>query len=346
MIQSPIKVLIVDDSGFMRLLITNMLSEDPELEIMDTAENGQEAFEKTKELLPDVVVLDLIMNAYDGLYAVTKIMEYAPRPIIILSSLDSKNSDLAIRALEAGAFDFVSKPKGAFHSKVRKVKEELVAGIKRASQANTESLHLEFKKNTFPHSFEAKTNYDVIILGASTGGTSAIELILNKIPENLPIPIIIAQHIPQSFGESFTKRLDDMLPLPVTMAFEHTPLKNGMIYVLPSHSNTQLINNPETQSIHFQTTTDRYLYNNPSIDGLLLSAAKIFGSRSLSVILTGMGRDGALGTQALYQQGGFTIVQDEQTSVVFGMPKAAIELGAVRKVLPLPEIANFIVSCL
>ncbi|NJO03805.1 MAG: response regulator [Bacteroidia bacterium] len=241
MASSPIRLLLVDDSGFMRLLTTSILSEDQELVVLDTAQDGQDALMKTHTLRPDVIVLDLLMQNYDGLYAVREIMTQVPTPIIIFSGVGNLNFEKVIEALEAGAYDFVHKPQGAYHSKVREVKNELIQKIKLAAQVDVAILLRKKVVNHYPHSFTAQSPYEIIVIGASTGGTTAIETILLKIPQNLPIPIVIAQHIPAEFGCSFARRLDEMLPLKVSVAQPDEILRGGHIYILASEVNTKLV---------------------------------------------------------------------------------------------------------
>lgn len=345
---TPIRVLVVDDSSFMRLVIADMLRQDESIEVIDTASNGKEAYEKTLALKPDVIVLDLVMGEYDGMYAVRKITETQPTPIIILSSAGNVNPDFVVEALNAGAFSFVNKPQGILSAHIREVNAILIDKIKAAAGIDTKKLIQTNQKNqnTNPHTFEQKLAYSIIVIGASTGGTGAIESILLNLPSNLPIPLLIAQHIPENFVHSFANRLNELVPLEIGVAKEDEILRGGKVYIAPCSSNTKLKKQADNK-IRFCSTEERYTqFNNPSIDSLMLSVAQLYGDKAIGVLLTGMGRDGVQGLSAIYHAGGFTIAQDEKTSVVFGMPKAAIEEGVARFVLPLTDIAPFLVGCL
>ncbi|TAH17332.1 MAG: chemotaxis-specific protein-glutamate methyltransferase CheB [Cytophagales bacterium] len=333
----------------MRLVIADMLRQDASIEVIDTASNGKEAYEKTIALKPDVVVLDLVMEKYDGLYAVKKITAVQPTPIIILSSLGNVNPDIVVEALNAGAFSFVNKPQGILNAHIREVNETLIDKIKLAAGIDTKKLIQKNQKiqNTNPHTFEQKLAYHVIVIGASTGGTGAIENILLNLPSNLPIPLLIAQHIPENFVHSFANRLNDLVPLEIAVAQEDEILRGGKVYITTCSSNTKLKKHADSNKVRIGLTEEKYpQFNNPSIDSLMLSVAQIYGDKAIGVLLTGMGRDGVQGLSAIYHAGGFTIAQDEKTSVVFGMPKAAIEEGVARFVLPLADIAPFLVGCL
>lgn len=344
----PLRILLVDDSSLMRLLVADILNSEPDLNVIDTASNGLEAVEKAKSLTPDVVVLDLVMKDYDGLYAIKRLMEEHPVPIIVLSSFNSVNPEAAVEALKAGAYDFVAKPQSALlNAKVRDVQHELVYKIKLAANANTQQLKSRIQhENNFQHTFDTKSlPYHVVVIGASTGGTGAIEDILKKIPANFPLPILIAQHIPPEFAYSFAKRLNELSPLQVKVAQEKESVQAGTIYIMPSHTNV-IVKSIENQVRIYFTNQIFSEYNNPSIDGLMQSVADVYNEKAIGILLTGMGRDGAAGMKKLAEKRAFTIAQDEKTSVVFGMPKAAIENGSVQKILPIQEIAPFVVACL
>ncbi|MCS7027184.1 MAG: chemotaxis-specific protein-glutamate methyltransferase CheB [Bacteroidia bacterium] len=342
-----IKLLLADDSGLMRLIVQDMLTQESALEVIATAENGLEALEKTQIFEPDVVLLDLVMKDYDGIFATKKIMQLCPTPIILLTSLENDH-EMVFDALNAGAFDIVSKPKGAFHSKVREIKEELLQKIKIAfeNKSNLKTISPDTLQNQNPHTFNTNLTYQIIVIGASTGGTTAIEHILKKMPQNLPIPIVIVQHIPAEFGKSFAKRLNQEMPFEVKIAQENEKLQAGIVYIVPSDCNMQISQNGK--KIYFFEKNNQLFkeYNFPSIDSMMLSIAKVFGNKAIGIILTGMGKDGAMGMQAIHRAGGLTIAQSENTCVVFGMPKAAIELQAVQYILPLDEISQFVTMAL
>jgi two-component system, chemotaxis family, protein-glutamate methylesterase/glutaminase len=348
MLPPKIKVLIADDSGFMRLVLSDMINSDEQLTMVGSAENGKEAYEKTRRLKPDVLLLDLIMPDYDGLYAVQSIMRDCPTPIVILSASGTTDSSRIFEALEAGAFDFLNKPKGTFGSKIRDIEEQLVTKIKSASCVNTARLLKKSSQlNNYLHTFDNSLSYEIVVIGSSTGGTGAIEEILKKLPGNFPVPMLIAQHMPQEFVESFARRLNSLFPLVVKVAEKGEALQKGVIYLAPGNTNTLLENDPVTGKVRIGFTSQRFPeFNHPSVDCLFTSAAHVYGSKALAVILSGMGKDGTRGMQELQQAGAYNMAQDEQSSVVFGMPKSAIEKGVVNKTLSIYEMGGFLVSCL
>ncbi|MDX2304344.1 MAG: chemotaxis-specific protein-glutamate methyltransferase CheB [Microscillaceae bacterium] len=338
-----IKVLLVDDSGFMRLLIKDMLAIEPSIEILDVALDGKEAFEKTKLLNPDVILLDLVMQNYDGLYALQKIMKEVPKPIIVLSGASEMHPEKVFEAMNAGAFDFVAKP-GKI-SRFRDIQHLLIHKIKAAGKVNTERLVYTQNINNYPHTFEEHTPYKIIVIGASTGGTAAIETILKNIPCNLPIPILIVQHIPSDFGYSFADRLSRESPFEVKIPKHEEPLYDQGVYLAPSSSNLKLKEENHGEMIRFLYSEETYPnFNFPSINMPMISAAEIFQEKSMGVLLTGMGTDGKDGLREIYHRGGFTIAQSKESSVVFGMPKAAIEEGVVREVVHLNDIPAYIIN--
>ncbi len=343
-----IRVLVVDDSSFMRLIISDILQQDSQIIVVETAKDGQEAYQKTLALKPDVVVLDIVMQDYDGLYAIKKIMQEIPTPIIILSAEGNVHPEVVVEALNAGAVSFVNKPRGILQSKIREIEHLLIEKVKIAAQIPSNKLTRYPKgTNNYPHIFDNQSIYEIVVIGASTGGTGAVEHILLNLPSNFPLPILIAQHIPEKFVHSFAQRLDKLVALHVSVANENEYLKEGHVYIAPCYTNTEIKKHLPAHKLSLTFTTQQFpQHNNPSIDCLMLSVAKVCQNKAIGILLTGMGRDGAKGLAAMHQAGAFTIAQDEKTSIVFGMPKAAIEEGGVNQVLPLNEIAQFVVGCL
>ncbi|NJL13432.1 MAG: chemotaxis-specific protein-glutamate methyltransferase CheB [Microscillaceae bacterium] len=340
-----IEILLADDSGFMRLLLKQMIEQEPDLSVLGTAADGQEAYEKACQLRPDVLVLDLVMAPYDGLFAIEKIMAECPCPIVLLSGLSEKEPETVFRALSMGALDFVSKPSGAFHSHIRQVQPLLCQKIRLAAQLSiaAHKKNPQEKSNNYPHTFAATLPYEVVLLGGSTGGTIGIEFILKNLPQNLPVPVVIAQHIPLRFAFSFGERLSGLCPFEIKISQSKRPLLPNQVYLLNPEENWE-ITLCQNQACLLSTPTLFAAYNHPSIDGLWCSAAEVFGAKTLAILLSGMGKDGALGMQAIQRQNGLTIAQNEATCVVFGMPKAAIELEAATHILALEDIPGFITS--
>ncbi|MDN4165912.1 chemotaxis-specific protein-glutamate methyltransferase CheB [Cytophagales bacterium LB-30] len=343
---SPIRTLLIEDSAFMRIIITDMLRAEKDIELVGVAKNGKDGVDKTLELRPDVVITDMVMPLYDGLYAVKNIMNKKPTPIILISSLE-RNDTLVFDALEAGAVDFIDKPKG--NSAIGGGQGYHLPDLIRAVSKSRGTLPkpLVERPNLNNHVFTDNLNYRLIAIGASTGGPGAIEVILKKMPANLAIPVVIAQHMPEGFLESFAKRLDALSPLKVKLAYKGETPEAGTIYLAPGMANTQLVRNPLNGQITFEYVYREYKeFNNPSIDCLFESVAQVYGNKALAVVLTGMGKDGTVGLQAIKNKGGFTIGQDEKSSVVYGMPKSAYESGAISRQVSLNDIPGFIISCL
>ena len=337
-----IRTLLIEDSGFMRVLLSDLLTKDGNIEVVAVASNGFEGVEKVKSLKPDVVITDMVMPQFDGLYVVQELMREMPLPIILLSSLDRTDPKI-FDALKEGAFDFVDKPG---NEEVTQGYLPLTNMIREASLTDYMKLCQRAKgSNTFVHTFEAELNYDVIAMGASTGGPSAIESIITNLPVNLSVPVIIAQHMPERFIESFASRMAETTGLNVSVARDGEPLLNNHIYMAPGNANIKV--DIFESSVVTKYTYDHYKeFNCPSIDCLMNSVASVYGRRAVGVILTGMGKDGVAGLRKIRQAGGLTISQDELSSVVYGMPRVAFESGATKHQISLNEIPNFIISAL
>lgn len=338
-----IKVLIADDSGFMRLLISDILSENEGIEVVGAAVDGRDAVTKVKQLKPDVLLLDMNMGVYDGIYAVKNIMKEAPLPILILSSVGNTNLQPIFDALQEGAVDYLNKPSRG-NAKIRLIETELIQKIRSVTRAKPMAVKPS-SKNTNRHTFDGNSNYDLIVIGASTGGPSALEEIIVSLPSNLNVPIIIGQHMPTNFIAPFVKRLNRLSPLNVVVGSKGMDAVAGTIIIAPGTGNMILKKKGKKAVIDF---TERQFkeYNNPSINSIMLSAAEVFGKRTLAAILTGMGKDGVEGIKAIKKIGGYTIAQNEKSSVIYGMPKAAVEGGAIDKSVDIKELGSFLVNCL
>ncbi len=339
-----IKALIVEDSGLMRLRIRDVLSADKSIKVVATAKNGKDGLKAIKSFQPDVVITDMVMPEYDGLYLVKEAMLNHPIPIVVLSSLDKTNHQI-FEALEQGAFAFLDKPRSPRELGFNK---PLIDLVKAASQTNMDILQQNIKtfRNDLDHIFSEKVFYDIVAIGASTGGPGAIESVLLGLPSSFPVPIVIAQHMPPRFLESFATRLDSQTKLKVKLANKGEQLRANHVYLCPGTSNTKVIINDSTGKPVFSTTSRKFHeFNDPSVDCLFESIAGLFEGRSVALLLTGMGKDGAEGMKKIRSKGGITIAQNEFSSIVFGMPKAAIDLNAADYVLDVKEIPGFITSC-
>lgn len=341
-----IRTILIDDSAFMRKVISDIIRTDDTIDLVGIAHGGKQGSEMAMLHKPDVIITDMVMPDYDGLYVVNSIMEKQPAPIILLSSLEKTDSRI-FDALEQGAFDFIDKPTDL--GKVEIEDYRLLNLIKEASCTDITVLKAKqlARKNSHAHTFDEKLNYDIIVIGASTGGPGAIEWIINNLPSNLKVPIVVVQHMPSRFLETFSARLSTQSPMPVILASRGEKVKGGCVYIAPGDLNLRIERNILNNEPIFTSTQKKYSeFNYPSIDCLFESVAETFGKNSLAVVLTGMGKDGTAGMMKIKEAGGFTIGQNEESSVVYGMPKAAFEAGAVKQVVSLQEIPGFIVSCL
>lgn len=313
------------------------------MEVVGAAVDGKDALAKVKELKPDVLLLDMNMGEYDGIYAVKNIMKQAPLPILILSSVGNTNLQPIFDALQEGAVDYLNKPSRG-NAKMRLIEDELIQKIRSVTRAKPMAVKAS-SKNTHKHTFDEESNYDVIVIGASTGGPSAIEEVIVSLPSNLNVPVVIGQHMPSNFITPFVNRLNKLSPLNVVMGSKNMALSPGTIVIAPGSGNMILKKKGKKVVIDF-TDKEFKEYNNPSINSIMLSAAEVFGKRILAVILTGMGKDGVEGMKAIKDAGGFTIAQNEKSSVIYGMPKVAVQSGAIDKSIDIKEIGSFLVNCL
>ncbi|MGL1887061.1 MAG: chemotaxis-specific protein-glutamate methyltransferase CheB [Reichenbachiella sp.] len=340
-----IKVVVADDSGFMRLLISDILTESGVVEVIGTAVDGKDAAKKVAELKPEVLLLDMNMGEYDGLYAVEKIMEKTPLPILILSSLGNTNLQPIFDALDMGAVDYLNKPERG-NSKLRNIENELIEKIKSVKRANPGANVTQVRVNHHEHTFTEKSRYDIIAIGASTGGPSAVEKVISSLPANLNVPVLICQHMPTNFIPSFVNRLNSMSSLEIVVGRQNMRPKSGQIIVAPGDTN-MIVQKKKSGQVVIDFTDEKFPeYNNPSVNAMMLSVAQAYGAKCIGVILTGMGKDGMLGMIEIKKKGGFTVAQSEESCVIYGMPKAAVEKKAVDRSVDIKEIGGFLVNSL
>jgi two-component system, chemotaxis family, protein-glutamate methylesterase/glutaminase len=343
-----IRVLVIDDSLFMRMLISDMLNSDPKIEVIDAAKDGEEAIKKILRLKPDCVTLDLAMPGLDGLTTLERIMAQCPTPVIILSAHSKGDSDITMKCLETGAIGFVLKPSGELSLDIEKVKQHLIEEVKAASMVNVAEIRSYAGKIPKCTSHKSEPLDKIVIIGASTGGPQAIEKVLFQLPAKFPFPIIIVQHMPaRFFTDSFAEHLEKTCSLEVKVAKDGEYIRQGMIYLAPSEYHLTFSSLCKTEKYNGDTVVcltkakDNEL--SPSIDMTMKSAAVIYGSRAFGVILSGMGRDGCEGMRAIKTFGGTTIAQDK-SSLIFGMPKEVINAGYADNVLPVENIADAIME--
>lgn len=334
--QQKIRVLVVDDSPTKRNMLVKLINSHPEMIVIAQAFNGQEGVEKTKSVHPDVVIMDIKMPVMDGLSATKKIMQTNPIPILIVSSTGKTQVMGTLDALAVGAIDFI-----AVQDNIEKLKDDLYKKIKVASNTKVSRL-TEVQKKPHPissgHLPEGK--YRIIVIGVSTGGPTALLDILKNFPSNFPLPIIIVQHMIAGFTEGLAEWLNNLCEITVKEAQDGDALCPGVAMIVPGGSNL-IINSREL--IELKNISPDAIYQ-PSIDETMISVAKVFGEKTIAVILTGMGKDGVEGVKEIKKSGGFTIAQDEASSIVWGMPKAAIESGCIDKVVNLQDISSEILK--
>ncbi len=341
----PITVLIVDDSAFIRQMLMEMLSADPEIKVVATAFDPFDAREKIKEFNPDVLTLDVEMPKMDGLTFLEKIMSLRPMPVIMISTLTGKGTDVAIQALQIGAVECIGKPVENTPVALQRFSDELCATVKKAAATRANLNRVRSKPirqvNNAVRRISPKAP-KLIVIGASTGGVETLTEILPYLPNNCP-PIVITQHMPPVFTASFAKRLSTLCSFPIYEAAEGMVLKAGMACIAAGGTQLRIIR--MASGLTCRVTDDPPVNNHkPSVDVTFDSVVEAVGENTLGIILTGMGKDGAEGLLRLRQAGAHTIGQNEATCVVYGMPHAAYNIGAVAEVLPLPAIADAIIK--
>lgn len=347
---SIIKVLIVDDSALVRQTFRTLLESDPEIIVIATARDPFVAADKISLIKPDVITLDLVMPKMDGLTFLRKLMKQLPIPVIVISNQTNSGAEQALKALEYGAVDVISKPDISSdllleESRVKlidKVKSAYYAGKKANSSKIKEHSKSDFKKRTSKPYFNAMNS--IIALGASTGGTEAIREFLQSLPNKTP-PILIVQHMPEKFTASFAKRLNELCDLQVKEAEPNELILPNTVYIAPGnyHMSVTTLAGKNYIKISKGELVNRH---RPSVNVLFDSAANLYGKNAIGIIMTGMGDDGATGLKSMYDRGAWTIAQDKDSCIVFGMPQKAIQQNAVSEILELKEIGPSVLEYL
>ncbi|WP_083633448.1 protein-glutamate methylesterase/protein-glutamine glutaminase [Alkalihalophilus pseudofirmus] len=344
-----INVLVVDDSAFMRKVISDMLNKDPYIHVVGTARNGKEALTKRVSLAPDVITLDVEMPVMDGISTLEQLMKHDPIPVVMISSLTKEGALQTLLAMELGAVDFVAKTSGAISLDLHVIEKEIVKKVKLASQANlmnnTSERHIQQKPSYRPfvtkHS-TSSSNKKMIAIGTSTGGPKALKEVLTNLPKEIDAPIVIVQHMPSGFTQSLAQRLDTLSHIDVKEAAGGDILRNGTAYIAPGGSHMEIMKTGQAYSIHLNKG-DMRRGHRPSVDVLFESLAKFPDLQKIAVIMTGMGSDGKAGLEKLKENGlCFSIAESVRTSVVYGMPKAAIEAQLVDEISDLDKISDHI----
>ncbi len=323
------RVLVTDDSAFMRRAVTTMLSADPDIEVVGTAHNGKEAVELAKKLKPDVITLDIEMPEMDGLTALRHIMRTAPTQVLMLSSLTTEGSTASLQALKLGAADVLAKDQSQFSMNMSKLQTKLITTVKALAESNPHRKTASPKTPTIKSVTPSyrPTQFDLICIGSSTGGPPVLETILAALPATTRPPIVVAQHMPEIFTRSMAERLDKMCALGVKHVEEREIVESGYIYLARGgkHMHIHKLSSGKLEA-RIGTEPADAVYR-PSVDALFSSAAKATAARTIAVVLTGIGADGLKGGQELHKIGGTILAQNQETCVVYGMPKSVPEAG-------------------
>ncbi len=351
---TKINVLIVDDSAFMRKLISNFLQEDSRINVIGTARNGIDALNKIKILNPDVVTMDVEMPEMNGLEALQRIMNEHPRPVVMLSSTTIEGTDKTLLAIQNGAVDFIQKPSGPISIDLHLIKNEIVTKVLNAGKINVTLLKnpIKIQETSKTRIVECskidlelnKNMNKIVCIGASTGGPRALQQVLPQFPKNYSAPIVIVQHIPAGFTKSLANRLNGLCNITVKEAEDGEMLKAGTAYIAPGGYHMKIKKIGTLLAVNIDESEIRNGHR-PSVDVLFESISKIKGIQTISIIMTGMGTDGSSGLIKLKQTGQVvSIAESKETSIVFGMPKAAIETNLVDRVENLEDIAKTVLS--
>jgi len=346
--RAPVRVLVVDDSAFMRVALSRMIAAEPDFEIAATASSGSDALDKISSFDPDVVTLDLEMPGLDGLQTLRRIMSRFPRPVIVVSASPDKGTETTFNALSAGAFDYVPKQLSDASLDIFHIRPDLIAKI-RAAAASRKPLADGNRKKPSQSSSLADQYFvpsppAVVAMGVSTGGPKALQEILPTLPRDLSVPILIVQHMPQGFTAPLAERLNGLCSLPVREASHREPVEPGVIYIAPAGTHMRVERLSGARCILLLDTEPADRLHMPSVDILMKSVAEAFRERAMGIIMTGMGCDGAEGMTAIHRAGGMTIGQDEASCIVYGMPRACAELGILTRVVPLDQIPTQILK--
>lgn len=349
-----IKVLIVEDSPVASDLLSYIINSDPALQVMAQVESGEKALEYLKTHSPDVITMDIIMPKMNGFETTRRIMQVKPTPIVIISATFNKEDvNLSFKAIETGALSILEKPKGFYDPDYKRIAKEIVSSIKTVAGIKLITRHYSTREvelpvrsaSLFTTSGETKpssTKIEAVGIGASLGGPQALRTIFSELPNSFPVPIYLVQHISTGFIQGFVDWLNEISQLNIKVAKNYEEGLPGYVYVAPDNYHMEVVK-PNVIKLVQGDSTDSL---KPSVAHLFSSMAKTFGSHSIGVILTGMGHDGAEQLLEMKEQGAITIAQDQESSLIFGMPKEAILLGAATRVTPLSQIAEMLIRLL
>ncbi|MGC4375655.1 chemotaxis response regulator protein-glutamate methylesterase [Fictibacillus sp. Mic-4] len=343
---AKIRVLVVDDSAFMRKLISTMLASDERIEVVGTARDGEDALKKVKELKPQCLTLDVEMPIMDGLQCLRILMKTTPLPVIMLSSMTKAGADHTIQAMELGAIDFVAKPSGSISLDIEKVKAELIEKVVLAAKVKLNRRPQIMSPMKKVERFERPpcSLKKIVLIGTSTGGPKALQVLLSKLPETLNAPLLIVQHMPPGFTRSLAERLNTLSELTVKEAEHGESIQNNVAYIAPGGKHMKVAEDKGILKIELSEDPPA-LGHRPAVNVLFDSAAHLTGFSKVAVVMTGMGVDGASGIINLKRQRNcITIAESEESSVIYGMPKAAVKTGKIDHIAHLENLASCILN--
>ena len=338
----PLRVVVVDDSAYIRKVVKEMLSRDGSIEVIGTARDGEDALELVERLRPDVVTCDLIMPGVGGVEFIRRQMAARPVPIVIVS-IAAESSERVLSGLDAGAIDFVQKPTALATDKVYDLGEELVAKIVAAAEAPLARLREPAPLEPLPK-MTPTGRYDIVVIGVSTGGPQGLRTVIPRLPADFPVPVVIVLHMPIGYTETYAKRLDDASALTVVEAHDGDVVRPGVVFVAPAGRHLTFSRDPRgTVRIRLDLSPLDTVHR-PSVDVLFQSAADVYGDRVLAVVMTGMGDDGRQGAAWIKARGGSVLTEAEETCVVYGMPRSVVEAGLSDASVPLDRLSEALVE--
>ena len=336
-----VRVLVVDDSAYVRKVVTQMLGRSPFIEVVGTARDGQEALERAEDLDPDVITCDLNMPVMDGVTFVRTQMARKPVPIVIIS-IAAGSGEQVLAALDAGAVDFVQKPTALATERLMEMSDELVEKVKAAARAPRRGVTVR-PPATVPYHRSGPKPFDIVVIGVSTGGPQGLKQLVPELPADFPVPVAIVMHMPIGYTEMYAEKLNELTALRVVEAEEGQVLRPGTVYLAPAGRQLSFVRQGSEVRTHLDVRPLDTPHR-PSVDVLFQSAAEIFGERVLGVVMTGMGSDGRAGAAWIKARGGCILTEAEETCVVYGMPRSVVEAGLSDAAVPLDDMAATIVG--
>jgi two-component system chemotaxis response regulator CheB len=333
-----IKVLVVDDSALIRSLLSEIIKSDAELQLIGAAADAYQAKDLVNQYRPDVITLDVEMPKVDGLTFLDRLMKARPTPVLMISTLTEQGAEVTLRALELGAVDYIAKPRLDVAAGIEAYRHEIISKIKTVAQANVSKRKASQPVQVIKPPAKLNISEKVLAIGASTGGTEAIKTVLMALPSDCP-GVLVTQHMPAGFTHTFAERLNKQCPQIVKEAEHNERVIPGHVYIAPGSRHLELVRSGADFRIQLNDA-ERVSGHKPSVDVLFRSVAQAAGPNAVAMILTGMGKDGAFGVQDIHHAGGYVLAQDEESCIVFGMPREAIQTGVVDEVCSLDQIAR------